>query len=140
MRLWNVSDCRGDFNSDWVVDVGDLNLFFTALKNPGAYALAYPGFSTSRVFHRDYNCDRTFNGYDRASLLDRIARQCCDVSCPGCEIQGRLAPGSLASELKGAVGPENYADLLAAVADLAIEEPQATDKACWEAVYQGLAE
>ena len=81
-----------------------------------------------------------FNGYDRASFLDRLARQCCDVSCPGCETQGRMAAGSFASELKDAVWPENYGDLVAAVADVAAEEPQPEDKAYWQAVYQGLTE
>jgi hypothetical protein len=140
MRLWDVSDCRGDFNSDWVVDIADLNLWFTALSKPSEYALEYPGLGTSRVFHGDTNCDGVFNGYDRASFLDRLARHCCDVECPGCESEGRMASGSLAEELKAAIWPENYADLVGAVVDLAAEESQPQDQAYWEAVYQGLTE
>jgi hypothetical protein len=152
MHLWDVSDCRGDFNSDWVVDIADLNLFLTAVNNPTAYALAYPGLGTSRVLHGDCNCDGTFNGYDRASFLDRLARECCDVECPGCQ-GGRGTEGGgdtqgppdlpaedLAAELAANVWPELYDGLLAMVLETIDAAPNEEVQAYWQTVYATLTQ
>jgi hypothetical protein len=62
--LWDVSDCKGDFDSDGDVDTNDADLFDEAVNDSGYYVLARAGLEGSRIYHGDCNYDGVFNSSD----------------------------------------------------------------------------
>lgn len=80
VRLWDVSSCKGDFNSDGSVNSTDSSLLSTAL-NPSSYYASYPGLEGSRIYHGDCNFSGGFStgspDIDGTALGNLVEQGCC---------------------------------------------------------------
>ncbi len=138
-RVYEISPCRGDMTNDWSVDNFDRTPFFTALYNPGQYALLYPGLSGSRVFHGDSDCNGTFDLADSTSFMTRTLTGFCDCY-RGADEPPPAPAAEVAAMLVESVPAEQYEELVATVG-IAIDW-QPTKELCdyWQAVYAALTQ
>ena len=144
LKLYKITECRGDCDNNGTVDLDDVNPFTAALIGESQYAQLFPGLVGSRTYHADTNCDATLSTADVNPFVALVTSGCCDPNCPGCEDQdgggGLPDPQELAKQLADNIWPELYDDLVAIVAENIDLQPDDESRAYWEAVYAALTE
>ncbi len=84
VRVYEVTCCRGDMNSDAAVNFDDIAGFTAALVSQAAYGADYPGLDGSWLFHGDVNGDAAVDFNDIDSFTRRLVGGCCsELACSG---------------------------------------------------------
>ncbi len=147
LKLYRVSECKGDMDNDGLVTFFDIDPLVAAFGDGAAYNTAFPGLSGSRIWHGDIDCNGQVNFFDIDPFVARLG--ICSAECGygagsmdgmggGEQMMVQANPAILAAQLSAGISAERLPDLIAAIEQLALNPPEGST-VDWSAVLAALA-